>query len=198
MSNERRHSSEDDTPLVNAWRKGDLPSFEVLVRKHQKRLFNIAYRITGDFDGACELVQDAFVAAYRGIDSFRGESRFSTWLTGIVVELIRGRLQAGQPDARYPAGAVTGEERGRIAAASGAGPSSLGKLESRDVVGKIEECLKTLPVDFREAIVLRDLQGLPYHEIGEILNVLEGTVRSRLYRGREMVRDCLKLSMGDL
>src|SRR5512136_2192484 len=93
MNDDRQHISDEDAVTVASWRRGEISSFETLVTKYQKRIFNIAFRITGDYEDACEVTQDAFVAAYRGIDSFRGESRFLTWLTSIVLNLSRNRLQ---------------------------------------------------------------------------------------------------------
>src|SRR3974390_2861459 len=95
MRNDRRHTVDDDAVHVDCWRHGELSSFEALVGKYQKRMLNIAFRITGDYEGACEAVQDAFVAAYRGIDSFRG-ARFSTCLTALIVAHSRNRLQQAQ------------------------------------------------------------------------------------------------------
>ena len=74
-------------------RKGDMASYEILVEKYQKRMLNIAYRMIGDYEESCEVVQDAFLSAYRSIGKFRGEARFSTWLYSIVVNLSRNRIK---------------------------------------------------------------------------------------------------------
>jgi RNA polymerase sigma-70 factor (ECF subfamily) len=92
MSDDRQHISDEDAALIVSWQRGELSSFEALVSKYQKRMLNIAFRITGDYEDACEVAQDAFLAAYRGIDSFRGAARFSTWLTSITLNLSRNRL----------------------------------------------------------------------------------------------------------
>ncbi len=91
--NEREHKNiDDDLGNVLRCQEGDVDAFEEIVRKYQKKMFNISYRITGDYNDAAEMAQDAFVSAYRNIKSFKGKSRFSTWLSAIVVNLSRNRL----------------------------------------------------------------------------------------------------------
>jgi RNA polymerase sigma-70 factor (ECF subfamily) len=197
-----KQSVDDDTALVNSWQKGDLASFETLVRRHQRRVVNVAYRITGDYDEACEVAQDAFVAAYRGISSYRSTTRFPTWLMAITVSMSRNRLQQlhakRQNEAYSPGVTANGETLDRSHELSVAAPSTLERLERHDIHEKIQECIRSLSDDHREVLVLRDMLDFPCHDVCEILDVLEGTVKSRLFRAREMVKDCLKLAMGEL
>ena len=86
-------STDADAALVASSQQGDLSAFEVLVARHQKRMLNIAFRIIGEYDDACEVVQDVFVSAYRNIKGFRQEAKFSTWLTAITVNLSKNRLK---------------------------------------------------------------------------------------------------------
>ena len=174
MSKYRHTTTDEDAALVASWRSGELASFEALVAKYQKRMFTIAVRITGDHEAACEVVQAAFVAAYRGIDSMRGAARFSTWLTGITVTHCRNQLE------QAPAAAPT---RPRLLQAT--------------LHEKLQDCIRMLPVELREAIVLRDVQDFSCAEMCDILAVPEGTVNSRLFQAREMVRDCLKRVVGE-
>jgi len=83
---------DDDSRLVSSCRQGEIDAFEALVQKYQKKMLNVAYRMIGDYDEACEVVQDSFLSAYRSIKKFRGESRFSTWLYRIVLNLSRNRI----------------------------------------------------------------------------------------------------------
>jgi RNA polymerase sigma-70 factor (ECF subfamily) len=202
MSAERQHIPDDDFALLTSWRSGELSSFEALVRKYQKRMINIAFRIIGNYEDACEVTQDAFVAAYRGIDSFRGESRFSTWLTSVTLNLSRNRLQQAQSKRRNEVNtldaSVNGEDCANPLERSSPTPSALEQLELRAVHEKLQECIKALSFNFRETMVLRDMQDYSYEEICSILKVREGTVKSRLFRAREMVKDCLKKGMGEL
>jgi RNA polymerase sigma-70 factor (ECF subfamily) len=84
---------DDDTALVSSSQEGDLEAFERLVVRHQKRMLNVAYRLTDDYDEACEIVQDAFVSAFRNIKTFRGDAKFTTWLTTITLNLSKNRLK---------------------------------------------------------------------------------------------------------
>ena len=86
-------AQDDDAILVSASQQGDLNAFEKLVARHQKRMLNVGFRLIGDYDDACEVVQDAFVSAYKSIKSFRGEAKFTTWLTTITVNLSKNRLK---------------------------------------------------------------------------------------------------------
>ncbi len=195
-------TTDEDAALVASWRRGELSAFEALVGRHQKRMLNIAFRITGDYEDACEVVQDAFVAAYRGIESFRGASRFSTWLTSITVNLSRNRLQQVHAKSRNHAYSLDSTSMdgdcGPAHEHASPAPSALERLERLDLHEKLRGCIKALTAEFRETIVLRDLQDFSYDEICAILKVRQGTVKSRLFRAREMVKDCLKRAVGEL
>ncbi len=193
---------DDDAGLVALSQKGDLNAFEALVRKHQKRMLNIAFRLIDDYEEACEVVQDAFVSAYKNIRTFRGESKFSTWLTSITVNLSKNRLKQVKSRRGHEAFSIddpvqTDEGRMVIDPPSHE-PSVLDRLEKRDIRNRVQDCIKTLSPDFREVLVLRDMQDFSYEEIGSMLRMREGTVKSRLFRAREMVKDCLKRIAGEL
>jgi RNA polymerase sigma-70 factor (ECF subfamily) len=196
----RWNEESDDGELVAAFRAGDLDAFEVLVRRHQKAMLNVAYRMLGNYDEACEVAQDAFVAAYKGLANFRGEARFTTWLTTITLNQARNRIEHLASRRRHEAYSLDAPRRG-----SGGeeeppqdppsdAPSALDLLEEQAVRKRVEKCIDALPPDFREVLVLRDLRDHSYEEIGTMLNVREGTVKSRLFRAREGVKDCLKLT----
>ena len=193
---------DDDAVLVSASQEGDLSAFEKLVVRHQKRMFNIAFRLNGDYDEACEVVQDAFVSAYKSIKTFRREAKFTTWLTAITVNLSKNRLnqmKSRKSHEAYSLDAPITTDDGEIAVDPPSGePSILDRLEKQDVRIRVQDCIKALEPDFREILVLRDLQDFSYEEIGDMLRVREGTVKSRLFRAREMVKDCLKRFMGEL
>jgi RNA polymerase sigma-70 factor (ECF subfamily) len=191
---------DDDTGLVAACKGGDLDAFEALVRKHEKRMFNIAYRITGDHQDAAEVVQDAFVSAYRNIGSFRGSAKFATWLTAITINLARNRLrQMRSRRAHEPVSLddpIETDDGVMPADPPSNDPSVLDRLEKRDLQKSVQDCIAALETDFREVLVLRDMQDFSYEEIGAALKVREGTVKSRLFRAREAVKECLKRALG--
>jgi len=191
-----------DEELVTACRKGEMAAFEALVRRHQQAMLNIAFRITGDYDEACEATQDAFLAAYRGLSSFRGNARFTTWLTAITVNQSRSHLAKLATRRRNEVAARDLPQGERTSAPTGDPPSSASsvqeQLEAQEVQRKVRECIAALPPDFREVLVLRDLHDSSYEEIGEVLRMQAGTVKSRLFRAREAVKECLKRALGEL
>jgi RNA polymerase sigma-70 factor (ECF subfamily) len=193
---------DDDAALVSSAQTGDLQAFEQLVIKHQKKMLNIAYRMIGDYDDACEVVQDAFVAAHKNIRMFRGDARFTTWLTTITLNLSKNRLKqvrSRQSHEAYSLNDPVQTDEGTMTVdPPSKEPSVLDRMETRDIRTRVQECIKALDADFREVIVLRDMQEFSYEEIGHMLKVREGTVKSRLFRARDMVKDCLKKAMVSL
>ncbi len=202
IADQKTASPDEDSALVSSCKEGDLNAFEALVGKYQKRMFNTAFRLAGDYEDAAEIVQDAFMAAYRNIRRFKGEAKFSTWLTAITINHAKNRLK--QIKARhsreiYSIDNPVETDDGRVAPDPPShDPSVLDRLEKKDVQRKVQDCIKALEPEFREALVLRDMQDFSYEEIGGMLNVREGTVKSRLFRAREAVKDCLKRAMGEL
>jgi RNA polymerase sigma-70 factor (ECF subfamily) len=199
---EKDAAPDADTALVSLSQKGDLGAFESLVMRHQKRMLNIAFRMTSDYDEASEVVQDAFVAAYKNIKAFRGNAKFSTWLTTITVNLSknrlkqimsrRGHLSYSLDDPMWVGdGELTRDPPSKE-------PSALDRLEKQDVHNRVQDCIKALDADYREVIVLRDMQDFSYDDIGGMLNMKEGTVKSRLSRARVAIKDCLKKAIGEL
>jgi len=202
MKREEQAFIDEDAEIVSFCKKGNVDAFEELVRKHQKKMLNIAFRMIGNYEDACEIVQDAFVSAYKAIKHFEEKARFSTWLYTIVVNLSRNRLnqlkiknsrEAFSMDDPVP----TDSSEFAVELASSE-PSVLEKLEKRDVQKKVQVCIDSLDNEFKEVIILRDMQGFSYDEISDMLKMPGGTVKSRLFRAREMLRDCLKRVMGDL
>ena len=193
---------DEDAKLVSFCKKGNVDAYEVLVRKHQKKMLNIAFRMIGNYEDACEIVQDAFVSAYKAIRHFEEKAKFSTWLYTIVVNLSRNRLNQLKIQSKHEAFSMDDPiltDSGELAVELGSNePSVLERLEKRDVQQKVQECINALDNEFREVIILRDMQGFSYEEISYILKMPDGTVKSRLFRAREMLRDCLKRVMGDL
>ncbi len=193
--------ADEDHELVSSCQKGDLDAFEVLVEKYQKKMLNIAYRMIGNNEEACEVVQDAFLSAYRAIRKFRGEARFSTWLYSIVVNLSKNRLKKIQTQLHREVSSIDDPVRtedGQIRKEPAAHePLPVEQVEKKEVQAKVQECLNNLEDDYREVLVLRDIQGFSYEEIRDILKIPEGTVKSRLSRARDAMKDCLKKALGD-
>jgi RNA polymerase sigma-70 factor (ECF subfamily) len=195
-------TADEDDKLVSLCQKGDTGAFEALVEKHQKKMLNTAYRMIGNYEEACEVVQDAFFSAYKAMGKFRGESRFSTWLYSIVINLSKNRLRrmktrlywrgtstddpVKSKDAKLPADPPAQD------------PSPPELMEKKEIQAKVQDCINDLDQEHREVLVLRDVQGFSYEEIGDILRISEGTVKSRLFRAREALKDSLKKAFGGL
>ena len=191
---------DEDFRLISLCQKGDLVAFEELVRRHDKEMLNIAYRMIGNYEEACDVVQDGFVSAYKNIKSFKGMSKFSTWLYTIVINLSKKRLkQLKTQRFREPVSIDepinTGGDQ-MIVDPPSSSPLPDEILEKENIQEKVRLCLDRLYNEFREVVVLRDVQGFSYEDISSILKIAEGTVKSRLFRGRVLLKNWLKRFMG--
>ena len=197
-----RQRGDEDLAFVTLCQEGDADAFEHLVRRHQKRVLNIAYRIIGNYDEACEITQDAFVAAYNNIKGFQRKAKFSTWLYAICINLARNRRKRLKTrrfrEGRSLDDPIATPDGEIVVDPPASEPTPLERLEARDIRHHVQGCINTLDVEFKEVLVLRDIQGFSYEEISAMLKVPAGTVKSRLFRAREGVRDCLKKVRGEL
>jgi RNA polymerase sigma-70 factor (ECF subfamily) len=160
-------------------------------------MLNIAYRMTADYDDACDIVQASFLAAFRAIKKFKGESQFSTWLYRIVVNRTKNRLKQVQSLKQTPIDEFG--EAGRALCqpcADEKGPDEQMVQQERDA--NVQYCISGLDNEYREVLVLRDIQGFSYEEIRDVLQIPDGTVKSRLSRARCALKDCLLKIIGDL
>jgi RNA polymerase sigma-70 factor (ECF subfamily) len=175
----------DDPAFVARLRRGDERAFEDLVRTHQHRLFGVALRMLGNPAEAEEAAQEAFVRAHGALRDFRGDARLATWLYAIVSRVCLTRLAAGERRAvRY------GEEGLLRLAHPGEGPDRA--AEHGELEAALHRAIAELPEERRLVVVLRDLEGLAYEDIAQVLGVELGTVRSRLHRARMDLKDKLE------
>jgi len=195
-----RPAREVDFEIVARCRKGDIEAFGILVEKYQKKMLNIAYRMIGDYQEACEATQEAFLSAYRAIKKFRGEASFSTWMTGILLNQAKNRLKQIKTRSQYESRSLNDPmktEEGSVLLDPPSGePTADEQMEKKDMETAIRDCIRSLDPEFREVLVLRDMQEFSYEEIRDILRIPEGTVKSRLFRARETLRDRLKRHAG--
>ena len=202
MKERIQKATDEDTEMVSLSKKGDTDAFEVLVNKYQKKMLNIAYRMIGNYDDACEVVQDAFVSAFRNMKHFRQEAKFSTWLYTIVVNFSKNRLkQLTVREHREELtlnGSMNPDDRQLKKEPVTNEPSILENIEKRETQKVVQGCINSLDYEFREVIVLRDIQGFSYEELSDMLKMKEGTVKSRLFRAREALKNCLKKALGNL
>ena len=202
IDNNNAVGGDEDLQYVILCRKGDIESFGELVERHQKKMLNIAYRMLGDYDEACDVVQEAFLAAYKSINKFKAEAKFSTWLYRIVVNYTKNRLKQRKSLAQHEGGSLDDSTHGQggcsacLSAAGSGNPAEL--LEQRERETNVQKCITALEVEYREVLVMRDIQGFSYEEIQDVLQIPDGTVKSRLSRARNALKDCLIKVIGDL
>jgi len=184
---------ECDQLLVDRVREGDKQAFDLLVAKYQRRLMRLLSRIVHDPAEAEDVVQETFIKAYRALRHFRGDSAFYTWLYRIGINTAKNFLAT--QGRRTPASTDADSEQ---AEAFNDGehlrdintPESM--LASKQIAQTVNAAMDALPVDLRTAIALREIEGLSYEEISDIMACPIGTVRSRIFRAREVIADKLR------
>jgi RNA polymerase sigma-70 factor (ECF subfamily) len=175
----------DDAECVRRVQRGDIDSFEVLVRRHQKAIFNLVYRLLGNYDEAAEVSQDVFLSAFKSIHQFRGEANFSTWLYRIGLNHASTRRKSLNSAQRRQL-SLDGTE---VIANSTVDPAK--NLEDKEIQQRVQQALNSLDAEDARIILLRDLQDIPYDEVAEILDLPVGTVKSRLHRARQALKTSL-------
>ena len=178
---------EADQQLVERVQKGDKRAFDVLVLKYQHRIYSLVTRFIRDPDEVQDVVQEAFIKAYRALPGFRGESAFFTWLYRIAINTAKNYLVSRS---RRPPGADVDIEDAEYLESAGAlrdlaGPEN--QLMTEQLRAVIDKAIRALPEDLRTALTLREFEGLSYEEIAEVMRCPVGTVRSRIFRAREAV-----------
>ncbi len=179
----------DELALLRRARQGDVAAFEQLVLTYEKKVINLAYRLSGSREDAADLAQEALVRVYKSLDRFREQARFSTWLYRIVVNVCldhqrsRKRQQTVSLDA--PLEGNDGEVPRQIAS-DAVDPQEA--AERSDLREAVQAAIGRLSGEHRTVLVMRDIQDMPYEEIGEVLGLPLGTVKSRLNRARQALK----------
>jgi RNA polymerase sigma factor (sigma-70 family) len=183
----------DEPALIRDAQHGDLDAFNRLVLAYQDALYNTALRILGDEDLAADATQEAFISAFRALNSFRGGS-FKAWLLRTVTNACYDELRRKKRRPTTPLEPETDDgedvESPRWLADPSASPEE--QLEREELEHAIQHCLDNLPADFRTVVVLADIQGLDYTEVASAARVPLGTIKSRLARARLRLRECLQ------
>jgi RNA polymerase sigma-70 factor (ECF subfamily) len=173
-------ASPSDGELIERCLRKDNSAWEAIVTRFRRKVFHIAYKFTGKHDGAEDLTQDIFLKVFKSLDKFNRDADFSTWLSSVARNYCIDNYRAGKRERE-----VLVEDL----VAFDLAPSPFGNphraLEDQDRRGFLRKGLDLLPEKLREAVVLRDLQGLSYQEMADRLALPEGTVKSRINRGRE-------------
>jgi len=171
-----------DAECVRRVQEGDTNSFEILVRRHEKEVFNLIYRLLGNYDEALEIAQEVFLSAFKSIHQFRGEANFSTWLYRIGLNHASTRRKSlHSSQQRYVP--LDGTE---VIADGALDPVK--NVEHKEIQQRVQQALNSLDPEDARIILLRDLQDVPYEDVAEILDIPVGTVKSRLHRARQALR----------
>jgi RNA polymerase sigma-70 factor (ECF subfamily) len=194
-SQERAKEAEEDRALIAQAQAGDMGAFRRLVERHQRRAFAVAFSHVRDENDAREIVQDAFLRAYKNLATFQGSSSFFTWLYRIVTNLCIDLL-------RRPGRQVSELDEGRLAAEDNAETDypTLGHYEGADpdeavrraeISARLQAALDALPSYHRAVIILREVEGLSYEEMARAMGVSKGTIMSRLFHARQKLQRAL-------
>ncbi|QWF76845.1 ECF RNA polymerase sigma-E factor [Amycolatopsis sp. CA-230715] len=178
-----------DEALLAKAVKGDQGAFDLLVRRHTPRMYRVALRITGSAAEAEDVVQDAWISAWRALAGFRGDAAVSTWLYRVVTNAALGQVRRRRPTVSLDAAMAPGDQGGSGAAFEGAAFADTaanpeGKVVRAEQVEAVLRAIATLDVSQRVPLVLRELEGLSYEEVADVLEVSVPALRSRLHRAR--------------
>lgn len=184
----------DDKHILVRAKRGELDAFEELVRRYEKRVYAVALRSSGSPEDAADIVQEVFLRAWRSIESFRGDSGFSTWLFRITMNMCVdfARHKHSQPQTQ----SIVDEEENERQVPDTA-PTPEEHLENRELGRELAAALDEISEEHRRIVLLRDVSGMSYTEIADVLEISEGTVKSRLSRARIALRKVL-LRRGNL
>ena len=171
---------QSDEDLLSSFLEGSQRSFEELMSRHEPRVFAVALKITGSHPDAYDATQDAFVTAFRRASTFRGEAAFGTWLYRIAINASKDIVRK-----RKPTQELEDEDADRSHSTSSMDDAVVGRIE-------LAEALQELPEEYREAVVMHDIGGVPYEEIARLTGVRIGTVKSRISRGRRRLAETLE------
>jgi RNA polymerase sigma-70 factor, ECF subfamily len=184
--------------LVARVRQGDRGAFDLLVERHLQHVWAVVWRTLRHHEDTEDVVQEVFLAAFRGLQGYRGEARFSTWLHRIAVTRALNHLDRKEEKMRRASREIS-DPAGRLeTGAEGPGdwvviktPSPLQALEAKELARRVSECLSRLPSAWRVVLTLRDVEAHSYEEIAGLVGLALGTVRSRLARARVALRQCV-------
>lgn len=193
-------ATDADRALVERAQQGDARAFEMLVVKYQRRIERLISRMLRDIDLVQDVAQETFIRAYRALPQFRGESAFYTWLYRIAVNTAKKTLVELKRDpvmtdsARARVG--DDDETYRVDSALSDGETPEALLASKEIATTVNAAIDALSEELRQAITLREIEGLSYEEIADVMNCPIGTVRSRIFRAREAIATRLRPLLG--
>lgn len=183
-----------DEILIRKSKNGDLEAFELLVRRYQNKVYTVAYRFLGNHADASDLAQEVFLRLYQALPRFRGESSLMTWLYRVTANACRDEIRRQQ---RHHVVSLDGEAGSNyiyaISQAPGRSPSPEEVVEQKEFNEVVQQCLSDLSGEHRLVLVMREVQGMSYEEISDVLNCSLGTVKSRLSRARQAFKEIFSI-----
>ena len=190
-------SADTDLMLVERTVAGDQKAYELLVLKYQRRIERLIGRMVRDTDLVEDIAQETFIRAYRALAQFRGEAQFYTWLYRIAVNTAKKALVDLKRDPLVSESALRGggDEEDETSAVeneltTAETPETV--LAAKEIASAVNSAMEALPEELRQAVTLREIEGLSYEEIAEVMNCPIGTVRSRIFRAREAISARIK------
>jgi RNA polymerase sigma-70 factor (ECF subfamily) len=194
------NAADADALLIERVKQGDMRAFEMLVVKYQRRIERLIGRMVRDADLVQDIAQETFIRAYRAIPQFRGESAFYTWLYRIAVNTAKKALVELKRDPVISESAYVladeGDETSRVENELSDSDTPEAVMATKEIAATVNAAIDALSEDLRQAITLREIEGLSYEEIAEAMNCPIGTVRSRIFRAREAIAERLRPLLG--
>ncbi len=188
-------SHDEDLALIQAALSGD-DGFEKLVKNFENMVYRVAYRFLNHEADASDVAQEVFLKIHNALPRFRGESSLKTWIYAITANTSRNLLRSRTARSKFQV--FTPMEKGEQGrdpienAEDMKSPTALRNVESDELKGAIQRAVQTLPLEYKEAVVLRDFEGLEYEQIAQVMKIGIGTVKSRISRGRSILKNLLK------
>jgi len=191
-------AQDKEEQLIARSQQGDVDAFNQLISFYQQFVYNTIFRLLGDYDTACDITQDTFIAAFRAIRTYRGGSSFRAWLLRIGTNLAHDHWRRLQRRPTLSIDDIVEEEKPHTInylqslTSTGLAENPEEVVLTRELQELLQQGLETLSLEQRTALILCDIQGLAYEEVAQVTRTTLGTVRSRISRGRSRLRDYLK------
>ena len=176
-------AEQDDLQLIAASKGGDQDAFAQLVQRYQRRVFNLVYRMLQQYEEANETTQETFLAAWQGLPAFRGDARFATWLYRIAYNCSLKQLEQRKRDKALQVALEAEQDNTKLTDT---------EMDVRDRQALVREHLSHLPAKYRIVLILRHLQDMTYEEMAEILTMPIGTIKTHLFRARNLLKERLQ------
>jgi RNA polymerase sigma-70 factor (ECF subfamily) len=193
---------QSEARFLERLRAHDERAFNELVETYKQRVFRLVFRMLGRRDEADDMTQEVFVQVFKAVTTFRGDSKLSTWIYRIAVNLCKNRIK--YLARRYESSQQELEpvaERAPLSQAKGVTFGDVARpdhmVEGYQIEQIVKRCISKIEPDFREVLVLRDVEDLTYEEIAEITGLPDGTVKSRIHRARSMLKACVEKALGE-